>query len=146
MATKKTKEVVTESTAAETDAVQTTEQSVSETSLEDKIKDIIGSIDLSGTIDKDALVEQIKDKLGEVSAEFKDQLDSIVKDLVNELANNAVDSFSEKIDNVLERKKEQWAALAVQDPDEARRKLRVFWAGVSGVCFVIGLAIGIFVF
>ena len=144
MATKKTKEVVTESAA--TGVVQTaTEQTVSELSLEDKIKDIIGSIDLSGTIDKDALVEQIKDKLGEVSAEFKGQLDSIVKDLVNEFANNAVDSFSKKIDNVLEQKKEQWAALAVQDPDEARRKLRVFWAGVSGVCFVIGLAIGIFV-
>lgn len=134
--TKTTETEVVETAATETPAATTNEQ------LSEKLDAILDGLNLGGVIDKDKIVEDIKDKLTDVGTEFKGQLDTIVKDLVAELVKNTGEAVTEKVENVLEAKKDEWAALAVQDPDDARRKLRTFWVGVSGICAVVGVVVG----
>lgn len=90
------------------------------------------------------VIESLKEKLTVEGIEFSDQLQTIVKELIEKLMTDTTESVGTKVESLLEEKKDQWAVLAVEDPDEARRKLRTFWMGISGVCLVAGGVIGFF--
>ena len=90
------------------------------------------------------IIESLKEKLTAEGIEFSDQLQTIVKELIEKLMTDTTESVGTKVESFLESKKDQWAALATEDPDEARRKLRTFWMGISGVCLVVGGVIGFF--
>ena len=92
------------------------------------------------------MIDSIKEKLTAEGIEFTDQIQSLVKEAVTAIMEQTGESVSTKVDAFMDSKKDQWAQLAVEDPDEARRKLRTFWMGISGCCAVVGLVIGIWVF
>lgn len=118
----------------------TKEQSVID-SITDIVKDAIK--DQAGQ-SVEQIIESLKEKLTVAGIEFSDQLQTIVKELVEKLMQDTQESISVKVESFLESKKDQWAQLAIEDPDDARRKLRTFWLGISGVCFVVGGVIGFF--
>lgn len=127
-----------ETKTTETTAVE--QQSIIDqitSSVKDTLKDAATS-----TV-QDAL-QHLKDKFAAEGVEFTDQIQSIAKDVVTKLLEQTGESAAQKVEGLLAEKKDQWAALAVEDPDEARRKLRTFWLGISGVCFVLGAAAGYF--
>lgn len=128
-----------------TEEVKTTTEQ--EQSLIDQIKDMIkDAVKSEADQSISSIIESIKKKLAESGVEFTEQLQTIIQEAVSEIFKQTGESVSTKVEGFLESKKDQWAQLALQDPDEARRKLRTFWAGISGVCLVVGLAIGIWVF
>lgn len=90
------------------------------------------------------IIESLKEKLTTEGIEFSDQIQTIIKELIEKLMTDTTESVGTKVESLLEEKKDQWAALAAEDPDEARRKLRTFWMGISGVCLVVGGVIGFF--
>lgn len=92
------------------------------------------------------IINSIKEKLAANGVEFTEQLKQLVTEAVTAIMQETGESISTKVDSFMESKKDQWAQLALQDPDEARRKLRTFWMGISGVCLVVGLVVGIWVF
>lgn len=123
-----------------TEEVKTEEQSVIDniTSIvKDAIKDQAGQ-------SVEQIIEGLKEKLATTGIEFSDQLQTIVKELIEKLMQDTQESISVKVESFLESKKDQWAQLAVEDPDDARRKLRTFWMGISGVCAVLGAIVGFF--
>lgn len=124
-----------------------TEDKIENTSLIDQIKDTIKD-SIKNEADKNisAIIESIKKKLAETGIEFTDQIQKIIEEAVSEIFKQTGESISTKVDGFLESKKDEWAVMALQDPDTARRKLRTFWAGISGICLIAGLAIGIFMF
>lgn len=154
--TEKTETVATEQTNVTTTTQTTAEKTaavasaVDETKIKEVVENIINGLDFAGVIDKDKVVEDIKNKLTEIGVEFKGQLETIVKELVQKLAEDTGEAVTEKINGILDQKKAQWAELAQEDPDEARRKLRTFWVGVTGVAsvvsLVVGALLGVFVF
>lgn len=90
------------------------------------------------------IIESLKEKFTAEGIEFSDQIQTIVKELIEKLMTDTTESVGTKVESFLESKKDQWAQLAVEDPDDARRKLRTFWMGISGVCAVIGGVVGFF--
>ena len=124
-----------------------TEEKIENTSLINQIKDIIKD-SIKNEADKNisAIIESIKKKLAETGIEFTDQTQKIIEEAVSEIFKQTGESISTKVDGFLESKKDEWAVIALQDPDTARRKLRTFWVGISGICLIAGLAIGIFMF
>jgi hypothetical protein len=90
------------------------------------------------------IIEALKEKLTAEGIEFSDQIQTIIKELIEKLMTDTTESVGTKVESFLKDKKDQWAALAAEDPDEARRKLRTFWVGISGVCLVAGGVIGFF--
>ena len=126
-----------------------TEEVKTETQTEDSIVGNITDL-IKNTIKEQAgqsiskIIESLKEKLTVEGIEFSDQLQTIVKELIEKLMTDTTESVGTKVESFLEEKKDQWAALATEDPDEARRKLRTFWMGISGVCLVVGGVIGFF--
>lgn len=90
------------------------------------------------------IIESLKEKLTAEGIEFSDQIQTIIKELIEKLMTDTTESVGTKVESFLESKKDQWAQLAVEDPDDARRKLRTFWMGISGVCAVLGAIVGFF--
>lgn len=90
------------------------------------------------------IIESLKEKLTAEGIEFSDQIQTIVKELIEKLMTDTTESVGTKVESFLESKKDQWAQLAVENPDDARRKLRTFWMGISGVCAVLGAVVGFF--
>lgn len=124
-----------------------TDEKVEGTSLVDQIKNIIKD-SIKNEADKkiSSILESIKKKLTETGIEFTDQIQKIIEEAVSEIFKQTGESISTKVDGFLESKKDQWAVLALQDPDKARRELRTFWMGISGICTVVGLVAGIYLF
>lgn len=90
------------------------------------------------------ITESLREKITSEGIEFSDQFQTIIKELIEKLMTDTTESVGTKVESFLESKKDQWAQLAVEDPDDARRKLRTFWIGISGVCTVIGGVVGFF--
>ena len=109
--------------------------------ITDMIKDTIKE-QAGQSINK--VIESLKEKLTVEGIEFSDQIQTIVTELIEKLMTDTTESVGTKVESFLEEKKDQWAVLAAEDPDEARRKLRTFWMGISGVCLVAGGVIGFF--
>lgn len=123
--------------------VKTTESQSIIDEIKETVKDTIkGQAD--ATIQQ--IIDSIKEKLTANGVEFTEQLKKLVTEAVTAIMEQTGESVSTKVEGFLESKKDQWAQLAVEDPDEARRKLRTFWMGISGCCAVVGLIIGIWVF
>ena len=125
-----------------TEEVKTGEEKSLIDQVTEAVKDAIKS---EGKLTIDQIVASLKEKLTAEGIQFTDQIQKIVTELVSKLMEDTQESVSKKVESFLEEKKGQWAAVAVEDPDEARRKLRTFWIGISAVCFVAGLVIGVFV-
>lgn len=126
-----------------TEDVKTTESQSVIDEIKETVKDTIkGQAD--ATIQQ--IIDSIKEKLTANGVEFTEQVKKLVTEAVTVIMQETGESISTKVDSFMESKKDQWAQLALQDPDEARRKLRTFWMGISGVCLVVGLVIGIWVF
>lgn len=126
-----------------TEDVKTTESQSVIDEIKETVKDTIkGQAD--ATIQQ--IIDSIKEKLTANGVEFTEQVKKLVTEAVTVIMQQTGESISTKVDSFMESKKDQWAQLALQDPDEARRKLRTFWMGISGVCLVVGLVIGIWVF
>lgn len=125
------------------DVKTTTETQSIVDEIKDAVKDAIKT-ESSKTIED--IINSIKEKLAANGVEFTEQLKQLVTEAVTAIMQETSESISTKVDSFMESKKDQWAQLALQDPDEARRKLRTFWMGVSGVCLVVGLVVGIWVF
>ena len=126
-----------------TEEVKTTESQSIIDEIKETAKDPIkGQAD--ATIQQ--IIDSIKEKLTANGVEFTEQIQSLVKEAVTAIMEQTGESVSTKVDTFMESKKDQWAQLALQNPDEARRKLRTFWMGISGCCAVVGLIIGIWVF
>ena len=116
------------------------------TGIVDQIKDTVAdAIKEQGQATVDQIVSTIKDKLTANGVEFSGQVETLVKEAVAAIFANTGEAIGEKVEGFLETKKDQWAALAVEDPDTARRKLRTFWLGISTVCLAAGVCIGMFV-
>lgn len=92
------------------------------------------------------MIDSIKEKLTAEGIEFTDQIQSLVKEAVTAIMEQTGESVSTKVDAFMDSKKNQWAQLAVEDPDEARRKLRTFWMGIAGCGVVIGFLLGAWIF
>lgn len=130
----------TEETSANVQA--TTE----EKSIVEQVTDIVKqTIQSEAEASIQELVENIKNKLTEAGVDFNEQIQALVQEVVSELVKNTGETVATKIETVLETKKDQWAALALENPDEARRKLRNFWIGISGACLVLGAIIGVLI-
>ena len=114
-------------------------------SVLDQIKDTVTETikDQANTTIQQA-IEALKDKLTANGIEFTDQIQSLVQEAITSIMTQTGESVSTKVESFLDSKKDQWAQLAVTDPDEARRKLRTFWMGVSGICAIIGAVLGFF--
>ena len=126
-----------------TEDVKTTEAQSVIDEIKETVKDTIkGQAD--ATIQQ--IIDSIKEKLTANGVEFTEQVKKLVTEAVTVIMQETGESISTKVDSFMESKKDQWAQLALQNPDEARRKLRTFWMGISGVCLVVGLVIGIWVF
>lgn len=126
-----------------TEDVKTTESQSVIDEIKETVKDTIkGQAD--ATIQQ--IIDSIKEKLTANGVEFTEQVKKLVTEAVTVIMQETGESISTKVDSFMESKKDQWAQLALQNPDEARRKLRTFWMGISGVCLVVGLVIGIWVF
>lgn len=127
-----------------TEDVKTT---VEAQSIIDEIKETVKDT-IKGQADAtiQQIIDSIKEKLTAEGIEFTDQIQSLVKEAITEIMEQTGESVFTKVDAFMDSKKDQWAQLAVEDPDEARRKLRTFWMGISGCCAVVGLVIGIWVF
>lgn len=126
-----------------TEDVKTTESQSVIDEIKETVKDTIkGQAD--ATIQQ--IIDSIKEKLTANGVEFTEQVKQLVTEAVTVIMQETGESISTKVDSFMESKKDQWAQLALQNPDEARRKLRTFWMGISGVCLVVGLVIGIWVF
>mgnify|MGYP001023150305 CR=1 FL=1 len=125
------------------DVKTTTETQSIVDEIKDAVKDAIKT-ESSKTIED--IINSIKEKLTANGVEFTEQLKQLVTEAVTAIMRETGESISTKVDSFMESKKDQWAQLALQDPDEARRKLRTFWMGISGVCLVVGLVVGIWVF
>lgn len=125
-----------------TEEVKTEEEKSLIDQITEAVKDALKS---EGKLTIDQIVASLKEKLTAEGIEFTEQIQKIVAELVSKLMEDTQESVSKKIESFLEEKKDQWAAMAVEDPDDARRKLRTFWIGISAVCFVTGLVIGVFV-
>lgn len=126
-----------------TEDVKTTEAQ----SVIDEIKETVKNT-IKGQADAtiQQIIDSIKEKLTANGVEFTEQVKKLVTEAVTVIMQETGESISTKVDSFMESKKDQWAQLALQNPDEARRKLRTFWMGISGVCLVVGLVIGIWVF
>ena len=126
-----------------TEDVKTTESQSVIDEIKETVKDTIkGQAD--ATIQQ--IIDSIKEKLTANGVEFTEQVKQLVTEAVTVIMQETGESISTKVDSFMESKKDPWAQLALQNPDEARRKLRTFWMGISGVCLVVGLVIGIWVF
>ena len=126
-----------------TEEVKTTESQSIIDEIKETVKDTIkGQAD--ATIQQ--IIDSIKEKLTANGVAFTEQIQNLVKEAVTAIMQQTGESISTKVDFFMESKKDQWAQLALQNPDEARRKLRTFWMGISGCCAVVGLIIGIWVF
>lgn len=126
-----------------TEDVKTTESQSVIDEIKETVKDTIkGQAD--ATIQQ--IIDSIKEKLTANGVEFTEHVKKLVTEAVTVIMQETGESISTKVDSFMESKKDQWAQLALQNPDEARRKLRTFWMGISGVCLVVGLVIGIWVF
>lgn len=126
-----------------TEEVKTTESQSIIDEIKETVKDTIkGQAD--ATIQQ--IIDSIKEKLTANGVEFTEQIKQLVTEAVTVIMQETGESISTKVDAFMDSKKDQWAQLALQDPDEARRKLRTFWMGISGCCAVVGLVIGIWVF
>ena len=125
------------------DVKTTTETQSIVDEIKDAVKDAIKT-ESSKTIED--IINSIKEKLAANGVEFTEQLKQLVTEAVTAIMQETGESISTKVDSFMESKKDQWAQLALQDPDEARRMLRTFWMGISGVCLVVGLVVGIWMF
>lgn len=92
------------------------------------------------------MIDSIKEKLTANGVEFTEQVQSLVKEAITAILEQTGESVTTKVDSFLESKKDQWAALAVEDPDEARRKLRTFWGGIACCGTIVGFILGAWVF
>lgn len=129
-----------------TEEVKTVETTEEEKSLIDQVTEAVkDAIKSEGKLTIDQIIATLKEKLTAEGIEFTEQIQKIVAELVSKLMEDTQESVSKKVESFLEEKKDQWAAMAVEDPDDARRKLRTFWLGISAVCFVAGLVIGVWV-
>lgn len=126
-----------------TEDVKTTESQSVIDEIKETVKDTIKD-QADATIQQ--IIDSIKEKLTANGVEFTEQVKKLVTEAVTVIMQQTGESISTKVDSFMESKKDQWAQLALQNPDEARRKLRTFWMGISGVCLVVGLVIGIWVF
>lgn len=125
-----------------TEEVKTGEEKSLIDQVTEAVKDAIKS---EGKLTIDQIIATLKEKLTAEGIEFTDQIQKIITELVSKIMEDTQESVSKKVESFLEEKKGQWAAMAVEDPDEARRKLRTFWIGISAVCFAAGLVIGFWV-
>lgn len=125
-----------------TEEVKTGEEKSLIDQVTEAVKDAIKS---EGKLTIDQIIATLKEKLAAEGIQFTDQIQKIVTELVSKLMEDTQESVSKKVESFLEEKKDQWAAMAVEDPDDARRKLRTFWIGISAVCFAAGLVIGFWV-
>lgn len=126
-----------------TEEVKTTESQSIIDEIKETVKDTIkGQAD--ATIQQ--IIDSIKEKLTANGVEFTEQIKQLVTEAVTVIMQETGESISTKVDAFMDSKKDQWAQLALLNPDEARRKLRTFWMGISGCCAVVGLVIGIWVF
>lgn len=124
-----------------TEEVKTGEEKSLIDQVTEAVKDAIKS---EGKLTIDQIIATLKEKLTAEGIEFTGQIQTIISELITKLMEDTQESVSKKVEGFLEEKKDQWAAMAVEDPDDARRKLRTFWLGISGVCLVAGGIIGFF--
>ena len=61
-----------------------------------------------------------------------------IDELIEQVKQGSQKAIAEA-DEKLDKKKDEWAALASVDPDAARRQLRMFWICVAGG---LGIVIG----
>lgn len=81
-----------------------------------------------------AKVEQIKSLIDDMKAKAKELGLEIVTSV-----SEAQEAVSQKLDEA----KDEWAAEAAENPDDARRKIRLIWAVTGSVAgFVLGAASG----
>lgn len=81
-----------------------------------------------------AKVEQIKGLIDDLTAK--------AKELGLEIAAN-VSEAQEAVSQKLDEAKDEWAAEAAVNPDDARRKIRLVWAVIGAAAgFVLGAASG----
>ena len=126
-----------------TEEVKTNEVSSILDEIKDTVKDTIKE-HASSTIEH--MIESIKEKLTANGIEFTEQIQNLVKEAITAIMTETGESVSNKVSDFMDSKKDQWTALAAENPDEARRKLRTFWGGIAACCAVIGFAIGAWVF
>lgn len=79
----------------------------------------------------------------EKKAEAKKSLDDLMSrfESIGDSVQDAALDVVEKVETKIDEAKDEWAKLALTDPDAARRQLRKFWilvAGCSGI-FIGGL-------
>lgn len=126
-----------------TEDVKTTESQSVIDEIKETVKDTIkGQAD--ATIQQ--IIDSIKEKLTANGVEFTEQVKKLVTEAVTVIMQETSESISTKVDAFMDSKKDQWAALAVEDPDEARRKLRTFWGGIACCGTIVGFILGAWVF
>lgn len=116
-------------------------------SVIDEIKETVkGTIKEQANATIQQIIESIKEKLTANGIEFTEQIQSLVKEAITVIMQDTGEAVSAKVDAFMDSKKDQWAALAVEDPDEARRKLRTFWGGIACCGTIVGFILGAWVF
>lgn len=55
----------------------------------------------------------------------------------------AMEEVVARADAELDAKKDEWAMLAREDPDAARRQLRTVWGVFAGIALIAGFCLGI---
>lgn len=88
-----------------------------------------------------AALERAQALREEKKAEAKKSLDDLMSrfESIGDSVQEAASDVVEKVETKLDEAKDEWAQLALTNPDAARRQLRKFWILVAGCS---GLVIG----
>lgn len=90
-------------------------------------------------------LDRVKEELEVKKTEAQQSLDALkarfesIGSAVTETVQEVASDVAEKVEEKLDAAKDEWAQLAMTDPDAARRQLRKFWILVAGGS---GLVIG----
>lgn len=124
-----------------------TEENVSQetSSIFDQIKDaVVDAIKAESSATLDQIIAKIKEKLASGGVEFTEQIQGLVTEAVQEIFKQTGESLTTKVSNFMDGKKAEWVAAVMEHPNAARRQLRLFYLGIAGLCFVVGLGVGVF--
>lgn len=124
-----------------------TEENVSQetSSIFDQIKDaVVDAIKAESSATLEQIIAKIKEKLASGGVEFTEQIQGLVTEAVQEIFKQTGESLTTKVSNFMDGKKAEWVAAVMEHPNAARRQLRLFYLGITGLCFVAGLGVGVF--
>ena len=132
---------------SESTQTSTTTTTKEQNSIVDQIKDMVAdAVKEQGQQGINTIIQSIKDKMNGAGVEFTEQMEGFINEAVSEIFKETGEALSTKVDKFLDSKKDQWAIVAVEDPDTARRQLRTFWGGIAAAAFVVGAALGYFAY